>query len=146
MKRTRFAEMAVLMIVSVVIAGAWIAQAQEKCSPIYIRSHEGLEPPSSQVNKGDCVVWINWTRGEDVKVIFREGKKCAEVTQAPVGFKADFSGCYLTNYLGFGETSSLIFVEPGKYDYDIEFRKTGGGLYGEGRTTSPILSGSITVK
>ncbi len=145
MGRAKYVWMGLVVVFLVVVATAVTVPAQEKCSPIYIRSNEGLEPPTSQVNKGDCVVWINWTRGEDVQVIFREGKKCAEVTKAPVGFKADFSGCYLTNYLAFGETSSLVFIEPGKYDYDVQFRKTSGGLYGAGRTTT-TLSGSVTVK
>jgi hypothetical protein len=78
-----------------------------------------------------------------VRVIFKEGKKCADMTKAPVKFKPDFSGCYLTDYLNFGETSSLLFVEAGRFDYEVEFGRAAGGLYGPGRT---IISGSIVVK
>ncbi len=126
-----------------VLESPGIAEAQEKCLPVYIRSHAGIEPEVLNVAKGDCVVWINWTRGEDVRVIFREGKKCADMTKAPVRFKPDFSGCFLTDYLNFGETSSLVFVEAGKFDYEVEFGRASGGLYGPGRT---IITGSIFVK
>jgi hypothetical protein len=135
---------AVLIFTMLVILGnPGIAGAQEKCLPVYIRSHAGIEPETLNVAKGDCVVWINWTRGEDVRVIFREGKKCSDMTKAPVRFKQDFSGCYLTDYLNFGETSSLVFVEAGKFDYEVEFGRGPGGLYGPGRA---IISGSISVK
>jgi hypothetical protein len=127
----------------VILGNPGIAGAQEKCLPVYIRSHAGIEPETLNVTKGDCVVWINWTRGEDVRVIFREGKKCADMTKAPVRFKQDFSGCYLTDYLNFGETSSLVFAEAGKFDYEVEFGRAPGGLYGPGRA---IISGSISVK
>jgi len=120
-----------------------IVGAAEECKIVTIRGRSGLEPNLLTIKKGDCVVWINWTRGEDVRVIFREGKKCADMTKAPVKFKPDFSGCFLTDYLGFGETSSLVFVEAGKFDYEVEFGRTAGGLYGAGRT---IITGSILVK
>jgi len=61
-----------------------------------------------------------------------------------VRFKPDFSGCYLTDYLGFGETSSLVFVEAGNFDYEVEFWKVGGGLYGPSGTNT--ARGSILVK
>jgi len=127
----------------IILGDPGIAKAQEKCFPVYIRSHGGIEPETLNVAKGDCVVWLNWTRGDDVRVIFREGKKCADMTKAPVRFKPDFSGCYLTDYLNFGETSSLVFVEVGKFDYEVEFGRVTGGLYGPGRR---IISGSIVVK
>ena len=111
--------------------------------PVYIRSHAGIEPETLNVAKGDCVVWINWTRGEDVRVIFKEGKKCADMTKAPVKFKPDFSGCYLTDYLNFGETSSLVFVEPGKFDYEVEFGRVSGDSTEQ---AGPSSTGSIVVK
>jgi hypothetical protein len=134
---------ALTLTLGVILAHPGIVRAQEKCVPVYVRSHAGVQPEILNVAKGDCVVWINWTRGEDVRVIFREGKKCADMTKAPVRFKPDFSGCFLTDYLNFGETSSLVFVEAGKFDYEVEFGSAPGGLYGPGRT---IITGSIVVK
>ncbi len=147
MNRRRWASIgigAVLMVTLATILGdPGIVRTQEKCMPVYIRSHAGAEPETLNVSKGDCVVWVNWTRGEEVRVIFREGKKCEAVTKASTRFKPDFSGCFLTDYLGFGETSSLVFVEPGTFTYEVEFGRTSGGLYGPGRT---IVNGSIVVK
>ncbi len=147
MKKSEFSGIGLLaaltLVMTFLLGNPAVIAAQEKCFPVYVRSHAGLEPEIVNVAKGDCVVWLNWTRGEDVRVIFREGKKCADMTKAPVKFKPDFSGCFLTDYLGFGETSSLVFVEAGKFDYEVEFGRTAGGLYGAGRT---IITGSIVVK
>jgi plastocyanin len=112
------------------------SNAAEKCTIVSIRSPAGVEPEVLKITKGDCVVWINWTRGEDVKVIFREGKKCAEATKAPVGFKKDFSGCYVTDFLAFGQTSSLMFPVEGSFDYEVEFQ----------RKIGKTVKGSIQVK
>ena len=146
MDKMRYGLIGVLaaLIFTILLGNPGLVQAQEKCIPVYIRSHAGVEPQTLNVAKGDCVVWINWTRGEDVQVIFREGKKCADATTSPVRFRPDFTGCYLTDYLGFGETSSLVFSETGAYRYEVEFRKSGGGLYGAGGPTK--ISGSILVK
>ena len=134
---------AVLTFTIIILGNVGIAMAQEKCLPVYIRSHAGIEPETLAVAKGDCVVWINWTRGEDVKITFREGKKCADMTKSPSGFNPDFIGCYTTDYLGFGATSSLVFVEAGNFDYEVAFGKLGEG-YGIGGTAT--LFGSIIVK
>lgn len=112
------------------------SNAAEKCAIVSIRSPAGVEPEVLKITKGDCVVWINWTRGEEVKVIFREGKKCAETTKAPVGFKKDFSGCYVTDFLAFGQTSSLMFPVEGSFDYEVEFQ----------RKIGKAVKGSIQVK
>jgi hypothetical protein len=112
------------------------SNAAEKCTIVNIRSHAGVEPEVLKITKGDCVVWINWTRGEDVKVIFKEGKKCADITKAPVGFKLDSSGCYVTDFLAFGQTSSLMFPVAGSLDYEVEFQ----------RKVGKAVKGSIQVK
>ncbi len=132
-----------LLVFAALLGNPSIVKAQEKCIPVYVRSHEGIERETLNIDKGDCVVWINWTRGEGIKIIFRDGKKCAEVTKAPVRFKPDFSGCYLTDHLGFGETASLVFAETGRYDYEVEFWRA-GDLYGVSGIAK--LSGSIVVK
>ncbi len=112
---------------TILLGNPVIVQAQEKCQPVYIRSRAGIEPETLSVDKGDCVVWINWSRGEEMQVTFREGKRCAEATTSSVRFNPDFKGCYLTDYVPFGETSSLVFAETGAYRYEVEFRKSGGG-------------------
>jgi plastocyanin len=102
--------------------------AAEKCAIVTIQSHEGISPETLRVKKGDCVVWINWTRGEDVKVIFKEGKRCQDMTKSSMGFRMDWNGCYITDYLDFGRTSSLLFDQAGTFNYEVEFRPTSSPL------------------
>lgn len=61
--------------------------AAERCFPVTIRDRDNIEPLMLAINKGDCVVWINYTgtvtsgRGEsDVLLIFREGERCIHET------------------------------------------------------------------
>ena len=143
MRRSIGVGVALTMTLLVMLGHPGMVKAQEKCLPVYIRSHAGVEPEVLNVAKGDCVVWINWNQGENIRVIFKEGKKCADVTKAPTRFKQDFSGCYLTDYLSFGETSSLVFAETGRFNYEVEFGMIPGGLYGPGRR---IVTGTIVVK
>jgi hypothetical protein len=85
-----------------------------------------LEPDVLSVDKGGCVVWVNW--GQDrVLVNFRDGKKCQAVTEAPTGFKLDANtDCYVTDFVPFGGTSSLKFSEPGTYHYEVTWEKQKG--------------------
>ena len=85
-----------------------------------------LEPDVLSIDKGGCVVWINW--GQDrVLVNFREGKKCQAVTEAPTGFRLDANtDCYVTDFVPFGGTSSLKFSEPGTYQYEVTWENQKG--------------------
>jgi len=103
-----------------------IIGAAEKCDIVTIRGRDNIEPNMLTVKKGDCVVWMNWTRDQDVLLSFKEGEKCLRATKAPVGFAMDVSkGCYITGWLSYGQTSSLMFAEPGTYTYELAF-KVGG--------------------
>ena len=64
-------------------------------------------------------MWVNFARDE-VKIIFEEGKKCEDVTEAPSGFKLDAQNCYVTDYVKLGGTSSLKFNQQGTYDYEVK--------------------------
>jgi plastocyanin len=104
--------------------------AAEQCDIVTIRGRNNIEPNMLTVKKGDCVVWMNWTQDQDVLISFKEGEKCIRATKSPVGFKMDVpSGCYLAGWLGYGQTASLLFTEPGSYTYDAEF-KVGGKNHG----------------
>ena len=81
-----------------------------------------IEPETLLVAKGDCVVWFNRAAAEEIKVTFEDAKKCVSVTNAPVGFSADSAGCYVTNWIPFGGTSSLRFMEKGTYGYVLEVK------------------------
>jgi len=92
-----------------------------------------IEPSSIFISKGTCVIWSNWVRTDQVKVIFEEGKKCEDVTDAPVGFRLDASNCYVTDSIPLGGTSSLRFNEAGTYKYRVE--GAGGVIKATGEIT-----------
>jgi hypothetical protein len=110
------------LAMTILLTNPETSQAAEKCRTVSIEP-TGIIPDKLSIDKGDCVVWINWakSRGETVKVIFREGQKCSDLTKAAVGFKMDPSGCYLTEYLNYGGTASLLFPEPGTFIYEVEY-------------------------
>jgi plastocyanin len=106
---------------AIFIGSPSIIEAAEKCAVVTIQSQEGISPDTLKIKKGDCVVWLNWTHGEDLKIIFKEGKRCQDNTKAPVGFKM-WKGCYVTDYLDYGRTSSLVFDQAGTFKYEVEFK------------------------
>jgi len=85
-----------------------------------------IEPETTFLSKGDCVVWFNRFTAEDVKVTFEEGKKCLDVTNAPMGFSLNAQTCYVTSWMPFVGTSSLRFMEKGTYEYSVEAKNIGG--------------------
>jgi len=89
--------------------------------PEAFRTREVLiEPDTILVPKGSCVIWYNWVRAEEVKVVFEDGKKCDDVTDAPTGFKLDPENCYVTDWIPQGGTSSLRFNQEGTYAYSVQ--------------------------
>ncbi|MFH2046270.1 MAG: hypothetical protein ABIK92_14100 [Pseudomonadota bacterium] len=96
-----------------------------------------ISPQDLTVSAGSCVVWVNWIRGAEISTSFQDGKVCADKTKSSMSFRLTPGlGCYVTNFLVQGETSSLRFMEPGTYKYDI---------YTQSRT-APLASGQIIVK
>jgi outer membrane protein OmpA-like peptidoglycan-associated protein len=78
------------------------------------------DPSTIYVTTGTCVVWVNHAHATEVRVTFKDGKACADVTESPRGFSMDEEQCYVTNYLPLGGTSSLIFRDEGEYEYILE--------------------------
>jgi len=78
------------------------------------------DPKSLHVTAGTCVVWVNFAHANEVRVVFKDGKACSDVTDTPRGFSLDDQQCYVTNYLPLGGTSSLIFDNEGEYEYILE--------------------------
>jgi hypothetical protein len=39
------------------------------------------------------------------------------------------TGCYVAGWFSYGQTASLMFTEPGTYNYEVQF-KTGGKIGG----------------
>jgi plastocyanin len=117
---------AFILTVAIFVGNPGTIGAAEKCDIVTIRGRGNIEPTMLTVKKGDCVVWMNWTRDQDVLLSFKEGEKCVQATKAPAGFKMDVpSGCYIGGWLSYGQTISLVFAEPGTYSYEIQY-KVGG--------------------
>jgi plastocyanin len=102
-------------------------RAAERCEIITIKGKSGVIPGVMETTKGSCIVWVNWTRNDLVSVVFKEGKECLKSVKAPVGFELDEAkGCFIAQELNYGETVSLVFDNPGTYDYEVQFRSGGG--------------------
>ena len=89
-----------------------------------------IEPQTLWISKGGCVIWNNWVRTDEIKVIFEEGKKCEDMTDSPMGFKLDAANCYVTTWIPLGGTSSLRFNEEGAFEYSVEAK---GGIKARGK-------------
>ncbi len=92
-----------------------------------------IEPEVLTIPKGGVVIWLNWARtAECLKIVFEDGKKCADVTEAPMGFKTEGS-CYVTSWITQGGTSSLRFTQAGTYEYVIKAPIEGREYEAKGR-------------
>jgi hypothetical protein len=79
-----------------------------------------LDPTVLTIEKNTIVVWLSGVQGEDIQVLFMEGKTCRDVTANPKEFSLDKAkGCYVTSFMSFVETSSLQFVDSGTYRYYV---------------------------
>lgn len=79
-----------------------------------------VEPAMLKVPEGACVVWVNWAKGPEISISFKEGKICDDVTESPVKFNLNpDNACYVASYLKMGETSSLRFMQAGTYKYEV---------------------------
>jgi hypothetical protein len=118
------------IVVSIVFAvmiciSAWHTAWSQECRIIRIHGtaiHQTtrVEPEVIVVSKGTCVIWFNRAAGDEVKVIFEEGKQCASVTESAKDFTLDHQNCFVTTWIPFAGTSSLRFMETGTYSYVIE--------------------------
>ena len=122
----------IIFVVSIVFANWKTINAQD-CRIIRIQGmavHESIrvEPETLLVSKGDCVIWFNRAAANDIKIVFEEGKRCASVSDASMGFSLDHNDCFVTSWIPFAGTSSLRFKEAGAYDNAIEDT---GGISGE---------------
>ncbi|MFH2045734.1 MAG: hypothetical protein ABIK92_11375 [Pseudomonadota bacterium] len=97
-----------------------------------------ITPQDLDISVGACAVWVNWIRGAEISISFKEGKVCKISTDySKFGFRLTPDiGCFVTDFLQQGETTSLRFMEPGTYKYNI---------YTHNRK-SPLASGKINVK
>lgn len=115
-----------ILVMTYFLAYPEAIKAKEECLSVKIFGQAvpgvsiWIEPETLTISKGTCVVWINWARATQVTLKFREGKKCAEATQAPVGFRMDAINCYVSDRILLGGTASLLFTKDGTFDYEVE--------------------------
>ena len=94
-----------------------------------------IEPTSVRVEKGTCVIWFNNTPGERIKIVFEDGKKCDDITDASADFTFDEKDvCFISaTYLQPGGTASLRFQKEGTVNYFLEAegqsKKVRGTIY-----------------
>ncbi len=124
-----FVVMSFLVVKPVTISAADPAEGTAREGQCYVINVRGdfqnrgkirLEPAKLTVPRGACVVWVNWAKGPQISISFKEGKMCDDVTESPVKFNfTPGNGCYVTDYLKMGETSSLMFMQAGTYKYEV---------------------------
>lgn len=80
-----------------------------------------LNPPDLYVKKNTVVIWMNSVMGEEVQVVFRDGKACQDISFSPeAAFNLDAKSCFVTSFLPYAATSSLKFMETGEFDYVVQ--------------------------
>ena len=80
-----------------------------------------LNPPDLYVKKNTVVIWMNSVMGEEIQVVFRDGKACKDISFSPeAAFNLDSKSCYVTSFLPYAATSSLKFMETGEFDYMVQ--------------------------
>lgn len=80
-----------------------------------------MSPPELFVKKNTVVIWMNGIQGEEIQVVFKDGKSCKDVSFSPEykGFSLDSKSCYVTSFIPYAATSSLQFTENGTFEYTV---------------------------
>lgn len=93
-----------------------------------------IEPATITVKKNTILVWLSGVENNEVQIVFNEGKTCKDVTANPnlkmPGFFMDSKNCYVTSFLPYSATSTLMFPQTGKYEYRVV--SADGKLEGKG--------------
>ncbi len=94
-----------------------------------------IDPSPLHIDKNTIVLWMNGVRGGEIQVVFESGKACRDVTANPntkrPAFFLDAKSCYVTSYMGHGETSALEFAEAGTFEYIVQTGE--GGVQAKGK-------------
>lgn len=83
-----------------------------------------LSVPDLYIKKNDVVIWMNGIEGEEIQVVFKDGKRAMDVSFSPKfqGFCLDSKSCFVTSFIPYASTSSLQFTETGTYTYSVSNR------------------------
>ena len=83
-----------------------------------------IEPREVTIPVGMVIVWVNMSRKAEPQIVFAEGMKCQLSTEASSDFKQNEQKCFITDYVQVGGSSSLKFIGPGNFKYEV-VNKTG---------------------
>ena len=119
------------------IGSTVFAQPQCRIIRIYDEATTGagevirIEPQTVVTEGSTCVIWVNLGKAS-MKVSFKEGQQCIDASSAASGFTL-VDGCYVTNWVPSGGTSSITFTGKGTYEYDVEWEAA------EARATGKLI-------
>ncbi len=130
---------AIIIAIVTFVGNSAAIETARICAIATIKSHQEISPETLYIKRGDCVAWINQTLAEDVKITFKESKRCKDMTRSAPGFNEDWRSCYGTDYLAPGKGSSLLFDDAGTFNYQVEFRHTSGFRVGPQRFATVIV-------
>jgi outer membrane protein OmpA-like peptidoglycan-associated protein len=129
------------LLVAALLFSASMVYAGGSCKIIKIRKDLAgggssliILPEKATVPVGTCTVWINFVKGSEMNVAFRENaKQCMLATEEQTGFQEielkTGESCYDSEGLTYGKTASLTWATPGIYKYTLEAPATTGINY-----------------
>jgi hypothetical protein len=80
-----------------------------------------IEPDLLWVGRGSTVIWANMSQA-DIKISFPKGEECKKATAAMINWGLGAEGCLITQHnIPPGGTSSALFKDIGRYEYEIEY-------------------------
>jgi hypothetical protein len=102
----------------------------EETSTVQILKSSGEKPelalsaPDLYIAKNGVVIWLNSVQGEEIQVVFKDGKAAMDVSFSPAfkSFCLDSSSCFVTSFIPYAATSSLQFTKAGTFDYSVSNR------------------------
>ena len=84
---------------------------------------EVLSPERLRISPGTTIVWVNNSQ-YSIRVEFT-GELVSTTCKAPRGFVVGSSGAFQSEFIAAQSVASLCFLEPGQYEYAIEFYNEG---------------------
>ena len=121
--------LSLILVITFIVANQAISSASE-CRVVRVLAFKSyqdvtLDPKTTYAKKGDCVIWFNNAGKSAVKIIFKDGKTCADVVEASMDFKLDENSCLITKtHIPNRGTASFVFDKAGSFDYIAEVTGT----------------------
>ena len=88
-----------------------------------------IQPEILSIDEGDVVIWQNWAKGREVRVIFEEEKVCFDDAETAAIYQIEAKNCFVSSSIPAGGKSNLRFKQGGRYKYTVE---TDAGIWARG--------------